>query len=1191
MYFKALEAQGFKSFADKVKLEFKPGITAVVGPNGSGKSNISDAIRWVMGEMSAKSLRGSKMEDVIFSGTQTRKPVGFAEVTIIMDNSDRSMPLDFEEISVTRRVYRSGESEYLINKSPCRLKDIYELFMDTGLGRDGYSIVGQGKIDEIISVKSTDRRHIFDEAAGITKYRYKKDEAAKKLAQSEENILRVNDILAEIESRIGPLKTQSEKAKKYLALRETQKELEVNVWLRDIEKTEESLKQTEQNIAVVENQQQDATRQNRETEAHAEQIKQQLRELDAEADSRRAAAYQAGNEAVRLEGEINVLLTNIENHKNTIARRNAEKGLQAERIDRLHQVLQERTAQLDTHTAALTEGEQALVALEAKLTEASAVLHEAEENAESVRRTLSEKKEQQMANLAQITGSLELSDTLKERLEALQTQKDDAARALAQAHGVLQTLEQNVAALQAAQRDAETVHQEKEKAAVQAQNAYTQQLRRRESIQNEYHTVSNKKHILEELEKDYDGYSRSVKAVMTEQKRGSLQKRHIFGPVSALIETESKTTVAIETALGGAMNHVIVETPQDAKAAISYLKQSAKGRVTFLPISEMKAQTLQNEQQIKNAEGYIGIAADLVKTEARFRNIIGNLLGRTVVMDTLDHAIALAQATAHRTKIVTLQGELLNPGGSMTGGSINRVSGALSRNAQIKELEQQANTLSEQILHLDKQLPALKSQAEQAGADAVESQKAFFESKNRCSAGEMELSHAAQQLQQLETAHRNLENEWVSVSARTGRADETADTLTAQNESLAAETESLLARESQLAAQVATASLHCSQLQEEIGNQKLHLNGLQHDRLLCLERKQDTEAELDSLHSNMQNSEAETVQLAAEIETCRATIEKNKLEMQRCTEQKQSTEQMLEQLTQKRSAIDASLDEIDIRVRAFHEQQLKLQEELLRLQNKQEKLLSAKDDTLAKLWDTYELTYTTASALRKEVTDFAAYREQLADIRQKIKQLGPINVAAIEEYAQVKERYEFMSKQLADLTEAKQSLEALIDEMTQTMTQMFSENFKALCGTFQKTFRDLFGGGQAQLRLSDPEDVLESGIEIDVQPPGKKLQSITLLSGGEKAFTAIALIFSILQIRPTHFCIFDEIEAALDDVNVFRFADYLKNFSAHTQFIVITHRKGTMEAADTLYGVTMQEKGVTSLLSIDISDKLAAQAN
>lgn len=1188
MYFKALEAQGFKSFADKVKLEFKPGITAVVGPNGSGKSNISDAIRWVMGEMSAKSLRGSKMEDVIFSGTQTRKPVGFAEVTIVMDNSDHTMPLDFEEISVTRRVYRSGESEYLINKSPCRLKDIYELFMDTGLGRDGYSIVGQGKIDEIISVKSTDRRHIFDEAAGITKYRYKKDEAVKKLDQSEENILRVSDILAEIEGRIGPLKAQSEKAKKYLALRESQKELEVNVWLHDIDKTEQSLKQVEEKIAIVEGQRQESISKNQAAEAQAEQIKQQLRELDADMDSRRAAAYNAGNEVVRLEGEINVLRTNIDNHKNAIARRSAEKGIQAERMDTLKQTLQERSVQLDTHTAALDEGEKQLAALEAQLAADTANLHELEAQLESVRQSLTEKKEQQSANLAQITGSQELSNTLKERLDALQTQKTDAEQALAQGWQALQILEENHQKLQQAQQDAADAYKEKDAQSRQAQAAYTQRLRQRESAQNEYNTLSNKKHVLEELEKDYDGYSRSVKAVMTEYKRGSLQKRQIYGPVSSLIETDTKTTVAIETALGGAMNHIIVETPQDAKAAIAYLKQSGKGRVTFLPVSEMKPTILQNARQAQNAEGYIGIACDLVKTRDQFGDIIRNLLGHTVVMDTIDHAIALAKATEHRMKIVTLQGELLNPGGSMTGGSVNRVSGALSRGAQIKELEQKTAALSEQILAFDKQLPALKSQAETAADEAADSQRALFESKNRGSAGEMELSHAQQQLRQLEMACNNLETEWTSVSARTGRADQTTDTLTEQNQALADEMKTLLGQETALLQQRAAAVDRCSQQQDAISEQKLHLNSLQHDQQLCIERKQDTEAELASLQSSIQSGEAETAQLAEEIEKFTQTISQNEQEMQRLKENKTKTEAALEELTRQRSAIDAKLDEIDVQVREYHEEQLKLQAELLRVQGQQEKLLSAKDDTLAKLWDSYELTYSTAASLRKEVDDFSAYRKQLLEVRQQIKLLGPINVEAIEEYTQVKERYEFMSKQLDDLVEAKQSLEALIEEMTQTMTQLFEENFKQLCGTFQKTFRDLFGGGHAELRLSDPEDILGSGIEIDVQPPGKKLQSITLLSGGEKAFTAIALLFSILQIRPTYFCIFDEIEAALDDVNVFRFADYLKNFSKRTQFIVITHRKGTMEAADTLYGVTMQEKGVTSLLSIDISDKLAA---
>ncbi len=1188
MYFKALEAQGFKSFADKVRLEFQPGITAVVGPNGSGKSNISDAIRWVMGEMSAKTLRGSKMEDVIFSGTQTRKPVGFAEVTIVMDNSDHSMPLEFEEISVTRRVYRSGESEYFINKAPCRLKDIYELFMDTGLGRDGYSIVGQGKIDEIISVKSSDRRHIFDEAAGITKYRYKKEEAEKKLQQSEENIRRVHDILTEIESRLGPLKAQSEKAKQYLSLREMQKEREINVWLHDIDKTDQSLQQVEKSASIVQAQQQESDHKNQAIEQQTEQIKQQLRELDADIDSCRAASYSAGNDKVRLEGEINVLRANIKNHQNTITRRHAEKEVQAQRLQSLEKTLEERTAELQTHKQAYAQCQSGLTALEQQLSVESNARRALEEQLAVVHGTLEEKKERQSSNLAQIAGNTELSGTLKERLQSLQAQKNDAAQALSQGRQQVRSLESMLLQRQEALQQAESLHKQQELQRQKSYHAYTQLQRRREDAHNEYTTLNNKKHILEELEKDYDGYSRSVKAVMTAHQRGSLQQRQIFGPVSSLIETAPEYTVAIETALGGAMHHIIVQTPQDAKAAIAYLKQTGKGRVTFLPVSEMRPSPLQNIQQIKQADGYIGIAADLVHTQDAFYGVLQNLLGRTAVIDTIDHAIALAKSTGHRLRIVTLQGELLQPGGSMTGGSVNRTSGALSRSVQIKELAQQIELLSQQLLGFDKQLPPLKEAAETAQRCAEESQRTLFESKNQFSASKLELDHATAQMQQLEIACRNLESEWDAVSTRTGRIDQAADTLTQENDMLSKELDGLIAQQAALQQKSQEASSRCTKQQEYIHTQKLKLNGLLHEMQLWEERKQDTETELSLVRSSMQSSETESEQLSAEIESFYQTIAAYEAQIQQLTDSQAKADATLEDLNKKRAEIDVQLDQMDGQVRAYHEEQLKLQAEAIRIQTQQEKLLSAKEDILAKLWDSYELTYSTAQPLRQDVEDFAAYRKQLLEIRQQMKQLGPINVEAIEEYQQIKERYAFMSQQIADLTEAKQRLETLIQEMMQTMTQMFEEHFAELRVTFQKTFRDLFGGGQAALRLTDPEDILGSGIEIDVQPPGKKLQSITLLSGGEKAFTAIALIFSILQTRPAYFCIFDEIEAALDDVNVFRFADYLKTFSKRTQFIVITHRKGTMEAADTLYGVTMQEKGVTSLLSIDISDKLAA---
>ncbi len=1183
MYFKGMQLQGFKSFADKTVLDFKGGVTAVVGPNGSGKSNISDAIRWVMGETSAKSLRGTKMEDVIFCGSEKRKPLGFAEVTIIMDNSDRSMNIDFSEVSVTRRVYRSGESEYLINKSPCRLRDIHELFMDTGLGRDGYSIIGQGKIDAILSAKSDERRHIFDEAAGITKYRYRKNEAEKKLADTQENLTRVGDIINELESQVEPLRKQSEKAMKFIELRGQQKDVEVNLWLKSIDDGKAQLEETVVAYETVNTQIADVNKSIANEEREITYVKDKIRIKESEIDKAKSEMYKNRDSITKTQGEIEVLETSIGYNTQNAYRLEGEIKFAENRCAEL-----EKSAQ---------ENDVALSGAEKRLDEINHSIYEAEKRLDDVNEDIAKFQEVSSAEgdeinrinseisdisvkLAGNTQNISNAEGRKQQVtQEYNEAKEKCEKMSTEAESIKNTVGELTKECENAEQKANGIMKELEKSerSLQQQNLQIQ------NLDSENKTAINRKKILEDLENDFEGYSKPVKAVMNEHKFGILKSCTIYGPISSLMKVDSKYIQAIEAALGGAMNNLAVETEEDAKRAIEYLKSGKKGRVTFMPVSSVSGKRLQADG-VEKCRGYIGNAADIPEVDSRFSQIMENLLGRTVVVDNIDNGIAMAKKYKYSFKIATLQGEILNAGGSISGGSTASAAGGLSRKGEIKELSLQIEKNTQRLKEENEKLNILKKEIEGLKAEGVKSQQTMWESRRRLAEYKTSQEHTLKAYSELESGLAHSAQELERVENTLNQAKILEEDLKSKLHSLQNELKAKTEGHSTVTENISELRKQYFEINEQLGEMRVLKASAQKDTEICKSRAEETKSELERVKNEIAEKTAQRQKNETENAENKLKIEQKQEELKAYAAEAEKSRLNAENGEQERVKLNDDLDKKQEKLKDFNSTVFKLQSEEGRLEARKVKLETEQENIIGKLWEEYELTYSAAEELRHEKVVISEYQKRLTDLKMQIRALGNINLNAIEDYKTTKERYEFLKEQQTDILKAKSELETLIEEMTAVMSEMFEKNFAKLSAKFAETFSELFGGGRASLKLSDPEDILESGVDIEVQPPGKNLQNINLLSGGEKAFTAIALIFAILKINPTHFCIFDEIEAALDDVNVFRFADFLKNLSNRTQFIVITHRKGTMEAADTLYGVTMQEKGVTSLLSLDLSD-------
>lgn len=1181
MYLKRLEMQGFKSFPDKVSLDFSQGLTMIVGPNGSGKSNISDAIRWVLGEQSVKHLRGSKMEDVIFAGTQDRKALGFAEVSITIDNSDRRMEIDFSEITVTRRVFRSGESEYFINGAACRLKDIHEVFMDTGLGRDGYSVVGQGKIDEILSNKAEDRRQIFEEAAGISKYKYRKLEAERKLSGTEDNLTRLYDILTELENRLGPLERQSETAKKYLLLREQLKQLEVSVSVENITKLKKILSDTEQSIADVGSQ--------------MEQSKQLMETMEREV----AALYQGNAETDEKiaglrekisaeEGRIQQHLSEIAIFQDTISQNQASMDRLTEEQRQFQDSILENQQKKEEKTDELKRIQRLMEETQGEINRALQEFGQAEQAVRKAEELLKEKNEDLVgvtAELGELKAALSHVDALEQTYEA---RLEELAVSFEQKKQKIKEICQQA---EETERKAKDCLKEKHEISKKLENiradleqadaGYQEQMEAYQKQQSAFRFKLDRIKMLSDMEREFEGYQKGVKSIL-QNKDKALGRLAIYGSLSQLITVDGPYVTALETALGQALQNIVTETEEDAKQAIAYLKQNKLGRVTFLPVSSVKARAFGFDPS--KCPGFLGIASHLVQADPKYSDILSFLLGATVVTDTLDHAVAMAKQFGHKFRIVTLEGELCNVGGSMSGGFINKQAGILSRANDKRKLTAEAGQL-EQQLKTDK---ALLTETERLLQALELEQNQLFQAENEKNGQLIALTAEQKHLSGLkETEERELQ-EIVSAQGQ----------VTARMVEIKEQTAQKRARLEEIQAGSMALEQDVAQAQEiyetAVSNRETLSGRMTQSRMTLLDQEKNAELckeQMNSLQSRMQFDQNEYEHRCRQIkdvkeknERLASDIEFKQHQIENLTQEIDERRSKIIQLEQGKQGDQDAITAKQNQAREGREKMLLLQQEYGRIENKKAKAEFEIDAIINRLWEDYGLTHTTAMEHRIELDSISKAQKEISGLKKEIAGLGHINIDAIEEFKQVKERFSFLSGQRDDLLEAKRSLEKIIKEMQELMKTIFAQQFTLINQYFSETFQQLFGGGNAKLYLSDPSNVLESGVEIEVQPPGKKLQNMMLLSGGEKAMCAIAILFAIIKTRPAPFCIFDEIEAALDDVNVYRFANYLRAFNDKTQFIVVTHRRGTMEAADRLYGITMEKKGISSMIMLDMDE-------
>ena len=1180
MYLKALEIQGFKSFPDKTVLNFGEDITAIVGPNGSGKSNISDAIRWVMGEQSAKGLRGAKMEDVIFGGTEKRSQVGFAQVTLVLDNTEHIFPtMEESEVSVTRRYYRSGESEYYINRQSVRLKDVTELFLDTGMGREGYSIIGQGKIDEILSAKSGERREIFEEAAGISKFRHRKEEAERKLERTEENLVRINDKIAELELQVDPLREQAEKAKKYLVLRDELRLLEISVWLENLETLKADARKLEADFRAAEEERDRARAALDALYAEGEQYSERMREKDLEAERIRTESAALEDQIKEKESAAAVLESTIAHNQENIDRSAAELAEADSRAGGLARQAEEqeaRVAEIDRQIGALHG------ALDDLLQQAQAMAEQAG-GAQTEAERLRGQEAMAVATAADARAELAAAAAEREQIaERREAAERDKAAAEEQLQSARQEAKENRRRLEDARDEAEaaanviTGHslrmEERKKRAAAASE-------RRVQLTMDAGALENRRRLLTEMEKEYEGFSKAVKLVC----HGQSGLRGIHGPVANLVKTDGKYSLAIEIALGAGLQNIVVDREEDAKAAIHYLKQRDGGRATFLPLTAIRGEELR-ERGVENEFGFVGLASRLVAFDPKYQNIIFNLLGRTVVAEDLDCGIAMARKYRNAFRIVTLDGQVINRGGSMTGGSTSRSAGVLSRAAELERLTAKSAAMQAKL-----------AEAKQAEEDTAR-----------------ELAASQYELETAEAQRRQAEDEVLRLEGTKGQYDlllrsleENVENLTGELESLAGRLEDNAARSAAAQAEIekqeaaaaearaqAEAALSgqtellekSGALAEEISAKKSDLAALTAERDATARSAADLRALCADLSGDRAQKEQMVETYRRNIAEAEAEIGRLKASLEALASQGGTFRQRLAAINDEKNALEAERTAKNRAGQEMNENLLNLERAVAKLDQRRATSAMEEKQILDRLWEHYELSHSDAQAQRIELESVPKANRRIGELKRDIAALGTPNIGAIDEFQRVNTRYTYLTDQRNDVEKAKGELETIIGEITAEMTRIFAEQFKLLSESFQTTFQELFGGGQAKLELEDEENILGCGIEIKAQPPGKTLKTISLLSGGEKAFVAIALYFSILKVHPTPFCVMDEIEAALDDANVTRYARYMRTLAGRTQFIVITHRRGTMEEADVLYGVTMQEQGVSKILTINLND-------
>ena len=1182
MYLKALEIQGFKSFPDKTVLNFGEDITAIVGPNGSGKSNVSDAIRWVMGEQSSKSLRGAKMEDVIFGGTEKRSQMGFAQVTLVLDNTEHIFPrMEESEVAVTRRYYRSGESEYYINKQSVRLRDVNELFMDTGMGREGYSIVGQGKIDEILSVKSADRREIFEEAAGISKFRHRKEETERKLERTEENLVRINDKIAELELQVGPLRSQAEKAKKYLILRDELRTLEISVWLENLDKIKTDSIKLNTDYALAQQELERANAALDELYAASEQFAEKAHANDMEQERLRTECAELDAKRNEEDAAVAVLRTGIEHNRASIERVENDLRDQSGRAESLTAQIAAKHARIEELAAQAAELEEELRAFLAQAEELARTAGEAGSEVEALRAkealAASDAADCRADVSAMNAGLAELAErraALEAESESVDGQLTEKRRAASASRRALEEAQEEADAV----RNIISGHTLKMEGRVKREETARQ---KSIDLTMEKNNLDSRIHLLSEMEKEYEGFNKAVRLIMQAAEKNAL--RGVHGPVANLMTTDKRYAVAIEIALGAGMQNVVVDREEDAKSAINFLKQRDGGRATFLPLTAIRGDVLR-EAGVEREYGYVGVASQLVQFDKRYAEVFNNLLGRTVVVEDMDCGIAIARKYGSRFRIVTLDGQVLNRGGSMTGGSVSRSAGILSRANELKEMTARREALTEK-------LDAALREADEAKRDLNAAQYELDVAREQQRGAEdavLRLTGEKKQydmlLESLRTRESDIAAELESITART---EELKKAAAAREEEIKkheaeaarcrAESEEKLAGQNEL-------QRDSAHLGDEIAARKSTLAGFTAER-------ETTERALGDLETLAQQMRGDEDGRRALIEDYRAKIKAAEEEIAqhdavtaslRADAEKRRAE--LAELAEAKLTLEGERSANDRRYRECNELLSQTQAAAGRLEQKRVTAAMEEKQILDKLWESYELSHSAAQEQRIELESVPKASRRINELKREINGLGNVNVGAIEEFDRVNTRYTYLTGQRDDVEKAKEELLGVIENITSEMTVIFKEQFALIRESFQETFLELFGGGKATLELEDENAVLDCGIEIKVQPPGKALKTLSLLSGGEKAFVAIALYFAILKVHPTPFCVMDEIEAALDEPNVIRVAHYMRRICDKTQFIVITHRRGTMEAADVLYGVTMQERGVSKVLTINMND-------
>ena len=1182
MYLKNIEVQGFKSFANKINFQFHNGITGIVGPNGSGKSNVADAVRWVLGEQRVKQLRGSSMQDVIFSGTENRKPLSYAYVAITLDNSDHQLAIDFDEVTVARRIYRSGESEYLINGSPCRLRDVNELFYDTGIGKEGYSIIGQGQIDKILSGKPEERRELFDEAAGIVKFKRRKNAAQNKLENEKQNLVRVNDILSELEKQIGPLERQSEVAKVYLRKKEELKTLDINVFLLENARLRTQLQAVEEKYGIASSELSDTTEKYEAIKEEYQRVQEELESLEALIEQARSTVTDAGLMRGKLEGEINVLKEQINSAKGSEAHLNNRRNALQEEI-----AAKEKDKE-DILTDKTTSDEQ--------MQEITDAAQEVKSKLEEIQRSIAQLNSAIETGKNTIIGELNQRATIKSKMGRFDTMMEQVNIRKAELNSRLLRAKSDEAAREEAIKKLEDVFAQvteeirvltEREAAIELElGEMRETLAKKDATlretQSAYHMERSKLEALSNLTERYEGYGGSVKKVMEQKEK----EKGIIGVVADIIKVEKKYETAIETALGGNIQNIVTDDEETAKKMIGFLKSNKLGRATFLPLTSITNPQEFKTPEVLNEKGAIGMADTLVQIEDKYRDVAKAMLGRIVVVDNVDNAVKIARKYEYSIRMVTLEGELLVPGGAISGGAFKNNSNLLGRRREIEELEKRVKKLRATIDEINREIDDTKNKRNKLRME-LEGQKTEIQRKSiEQNTARLNISQARERMEEEVEGVASLQMEEKEIESKIFE-------IKNDKESIQRELSESEALEKRTQEQI----VEFQQELEEQRKAETEAAALVSEWELKVERMRQTlgfkQANVDRIDGEIARSQAELAEIMQALEANEQEVERKKqniVEIEQTIaasyDAQNESEMKLKDSIARREELSAKQKTFFDRREDLAEKLTNLDKEVYRLNDQKTRLEESIESQINYMWDEYEITLTDAAGIRDEnMTDLSAMKKEISSLKDQIKKLGNVNVNAIEDYKNLMERFTFMKTQHDDLVEAEKTLEGIIAELDAAMRKQFTEKFAEINREFDKVFKELFGGGKGTLELMEDEDILEAGIRIIAQPPGKKLQNMMQLSGGEKALTAISLLFAIQNLKPSPFCLLDEIEAALDDSNVGRFAKYLHKLTKNTQFIVITHRRGTMEQVDRLYGITMQEKGVSTLVSVNLIDK------